>query len=79
MKTIQHAKVWPLVIATLFTPSVFAHSPAEIGDGFLNGLIHQLSSWHHLAGLLAVVVAAGYLLVVRPRKKPRTQRTRKHP
>jgi len=53
--------LWCAGLSLLLTSQAQAHSAAEIGGGFISGLLHPVLGWDHVAAMVAVGLWGAFL------------------
>lgn len=53
--------LWCAGLSLLLASNVQAHSAAEIGGGFVSGLLHPVLGWDHVAAMVAVGLWGAFL------------------
>ena len=46
--------LWVAALGVLLASNAQAHSAADIGGGFVSGLLHPVLGWDHVAAMVAV-------------------------
>lgn len=57
----MHRLMWIAGLGLLLASNAQAHSAAEIGGGFISGLLHPVLGWDHVAAMIAVGLWGAFL------------------
>jgi urease accessory protein len=56
-----HRLLWVATLSVLLATNAQAHSAADIGGGFVSGLLHPVLGWDHVAAMVAVGLWGAFL------------------
>lgn len=56
-----HRLLWVATLSVLLATNAQAHSAADIGGGFVSGLLHPVLGWDHVAAMVAIGLWGAFL------------------